>query len=103
MVWLPSKIDAWWFYAVLLDLRSLQLGSAKPLVSSPFSFLFLVLVQWICATIYNPLWFPFFFFFRTMYPDHHPSDCSFGWLLVAGTDLFKEKSIIGWLLMVGLF
>jgi hypothetical protein len=61
MVWLPSKIDAWWFYVVLLDLRRLQLGSAKPLVSSPFSFLFLVLVRWICATICNSLWFPFFF------------------------------------------
>jgi hypothetical protein len=29
--------------------------------------------------------------------------CSFGWLLVAGADLFWEKSTIGWLLVVGLF
>jgi hypothetical protein len=29
--------------------------------------------------------------------------CSFGWLLVAGADLFCEKSTAGWLLVAGLF
>jgi hypothetical protein len=32
-----------------------------------------------------------------------PSACSFGWLLLAGADLFLEKSTAGWLLMAGLF
>jgi hypothetical protein len=29
--------------------------------------------------------------------------CSFGWWLMAGADLFWEKSTAGWLLMAGLF
>jgi hypothetical protein len=29
--------------------------------------------------------------------------CSFGWLLVAGIYLFREKRDGGWLLVVGLF
>jgi hypothetical protein len=29
--------------------------------------------------------------------------CSFGWWLMAGADLFREKSTIGWLLMAGVF
>jgi uncharacterized membrane protein len=41
MVWLPSKINVWWFYSVLLGFRRLELGSAMPLVPSPFSVLYL--------------------------------------------------------------
>jgi hypothetical protein len=29
--------------------------------------------------------------------------CSFGWWLMAGADLFWEKSTAGWLLVAGLF
>jgi hypothetical protein len=29
--------------------------------------------------------------------------CSFGWCLMAGADLFWEKSTVGWLLVAGLF
>jgi hypothetical protein len=29
--------------------------------------------------------------------------CSFGWWLVADADLFREKSIVGWLVVTGLF
>jgi hypothetical protein len=33
MVWLPSKIAAWWFYLVLLNFRLLELGSAFGVLS----------------------------------------------------------------------
>jgi hypothetical protein len=29
--------------------------------------------------------------------------CSFGWWLMAGADLFGEKSTVGWLLVADLF
>jgi hypothetical protein len=29
--------------------------------------------------------------------------CSFGWWLMTGADLFREKSTVGWLLIAGLF
>jgi hypothetical protein len=77
MVWLPSKIDAWCFYLVLLNFRLLELGSAKPLVSSPFSFLFLV--WWIRAAICNPL----FFFLSNNNVSRSPPFRLFVWL-VAG-------------------
>jgi hypothetical protein len=31
------------------------------------------------------------------------SACSFGWWLMAGADLFWEKSTVGWLMLTGLF
>jgi hypothetical protein len=44
---------------------------------------------------------------RRMPRSYHPHlgrrACSFGWWLMAGADLFWEKSIAGWLLMAGLF
>jgi hypothetical protein len=34
---------------------------------------------------------------------HTPAACSFGWWLMAGADLFRDKSTVGWLLVAGLF
>jgi hypothetical protein len=41
--------------------------------------------------------------FRLDRGENKSSVCSFGWWLMAGASLFREKSTAGWLLVVGLF